>query len=653
MSSLEPVKILLVDDIEENLVALEALLRQPELTILSARSGTEALELLLDHEFALAILDVQMPDMDGFQLAELMRGTERTRRIPIIFVTAGQHGPQRIFDGYEAGAVDFLTKPIDPRILRHKVDTFIELWRQRQQLANQLSVLREAEQLRSRVRALEEQRYQLLSTVFRHVPVCLALVRGHPPVIEFSNAAFEKLAGGGPLVGQRLGARLPQLERLADARDMPGAGASPDVAPRTERAMRIGERDYDVMFQPLGATSPEEGIAVVAFDVTELASARRDADVANRAKDEFLAMLGHELRNPLAPIVTALHLMQIKCGELAKDERAIIDRQVRHMVRLVDDLLDVSRITRGKLDLNLEPVDLADVVAKAVETAQPLIQQRRHSISSAVPPGLAVMADPVRLSQVILNLLTNAARYTEPGGRIEVRARRLTDANRERIDLEVVDNGIGIRPEMLGRIFQLFVQEAQDLSRAQGGLGLGLAIARSFARLHGGELFAHSDGHGKGSTFTVRLPPLGAADAPQPSRRDPAAEGDLPETAPRHPRRVLVVDDNRDVATMFASALAQLGHTTEVAYDAEGALDAARRFRPEVGVLDVGLPGTDGLTLARDLKRMPGLEQLRLIAVSGYGQAADRTRALAAGMDEHLVKPVAIERLDAVIANLH
>lgn len=650
MSALEPVRILLVDDIEENLVALEALLRQDGLTISTARAGNEALELLLEHEFALAILDVQMPDMDGFQLAELMRGTERTRRIPIIFVTAGTHGPQRIFDGYEAGAVDFLTKPIDPRILRHKVDTFIELWRQRQQLANQLLVLREAEQLRSRVRALEEQRYQLLSTVFRHVPVCLALVRGHPPVIEFSNAAFEKLADGGPLVGQPLGERLPELARLADAPFALSADAAGDLAPRTERALTIRDRDYDVMFQPLGTNSPDS-VAVVAFDVSDLARARREADVANRAKDEFLAMLGHELRNPLAPIVTALHLMQIKCGELASEERAIIDRQVRHMVRLVDDLLDVSRITRGKLDLNLEPADLAEVVAKAVETAQPLIHQRRHSLQIDVPAGLPVMADPVRLSQVILNLLTNAARYTESGGNIAVRARRMQAAGRERIVLDVTDDGIGIRPEMLGKIFQLFVQEEQDLARAQGGLGLGLAIARSFAHLHGGELTAHSDGHGKGSTFTVRLPPLGSADSPEPRRRDDAQLDGAVDAGTRQPRRVLVVDDNRDVATMFASALTQLGHTTEVAYDAEGALDVARRFRPDVGVLDVGLPGTDGLTLARDLKRVPGLEQLRLIAVSGYGQAADRSRALAAGIDEHLVKPVAIERLDATIAS--
>jgi len=651
MSALEPVKILLVDDIEENLIALEALLRQPDLTILTARSGTTALELLLENEVALALLDVQMPDMDGFQLAELMRGSERTRRIPIIFITAGQHGPQRIFDGYEAGAVDFLTKPIDHRILRHKVDTFIELWRQRQQLAYQLNLMREAEQLRSRVRALEQQRYQLLSTVFRHVPVALGLVRGHPPMIEFCNAAFEKLAGA-DILGRTLQSRLPELARLVDAPFAPSSENAEDLAPRIERALRIGERDFDVVLQPMGAQWPE-GVAVVAFDVTDLARARRDADVANRAKDEFLAMLGHELRNPLAPIVTALHLMQIKCGELASEERAIIDRQVRHMVRLVDDLLDVSRITRGKLDLNLEPVDLADIVAKAVETAQPLIQQRKHAITTKAPAGLAVMADPVRLSQVILNLLTNAARYTEPGGNIEVRAQRVTEGGRERLELSVQDDGIGIRPEMLGNIFKLFVQEEQDISRAQGGLGLGLAIARSFARLHGGELSAHSDGHGKGSTFTLRLPPLGASDAPQPHGEADVA-GDLAaDTAPRLPRRVLVVDDNRDVATMFASALTQLGHTTEVAYDAEGALAAARRFRPDIGVLDVGLPGTDGLALARDLKQVPGLEQIRLIAVSGYGQAADRSRSLAAGMDEHLVKPVAIERLDATIASLN
>jgi signal transduction histidine kinase len=519
----DPVKLLIVDDVPENLVALEALLQQADVQILSARTGTEALELLLQHEFALALLDVQMPDLDGFQLAELMRGTERTRRIPIVFVTAGQHGPQRIFDGYEAGAIDFLTKPIDPRILRHKVDTFIELFRHRQQLARQIE---------------------------------------------------------------------------------------------------------------------------------EIAAARREADVANRAKDEFLAMLGHELRNPLAPIVTALHLMQLKCGDLAREERAIIDRQVRHMVRLVDDLLDVSRITRGKLELNLEPVALGDIIAKAVEMAQPLIEQRRHELQVEAPhEGLEVMADPVRLAQVIMNLLTNAARYTEPGGHIHIRAYVDGAGEQARVALDVRDDGIGIRPEMLGNIFQLFVQEEQDLARAQGGLGLGLAIARSFARLHGGELSALSEGHGKGSTFTLRLPPRGSPAAPRPPAPQ-AAEQIVASGAQRASRRVLVVDDNRDVATMFASALRQLGHTTEVAYDAASALEVARRFRPEVGVLDVGLPGTDGLSLARELRRMPGMDSLRLIAVSGYGQSADRRRALAAGMDEHLVKPVAVERLDAAIVAL-
>ncbi len=644
----EAVNLLLVDDIAENLIALEALLRQPGLAIHQARSATEALELLLQHEFALAILDVQMPDIDGFQLAEMMRGTERTRRIPIIFVTAGLHGPQRIFDGYEAGAVDFLTKPIDPRILRHKVDTFIELFRQRQQLATQLAVLREAEELRSRVRTLEDQRYQLLSTVFRHVPVGLALVRGNPATIDFCNTAFGQLIGGTEgAVGRELRALLPELDAMAEqfrnGRDVT------DAEPSVERARRIGERDYDVLVQPLGAGAIDrDALAVVAFDVTELARARRDADVANRAKDEFLAMLGHELRNPLAPIVTALHLMKIKCGNIASEERAIIDRQVRHMVRLVDDLLDVSRITRGKLDLNLEPVDVADIVAKAAETVHPLIEKRRHTLRLDVAAGLAVMADPVRLAQVLLNLLTNAARYTEPGGNIEVRGYERDGT----IAIDVIDDGIGIRPEMIASIFQLFVQEEQDLSRSQGGLGLGLAIARSFAQLHGGELGAHSEGPGKGSTFRLRLPPLGATGAPQARAVQSASDSD-DRGASRQPRRVLVVDDNRDVATMFATALNELGHTTEIAHDADAALEAARRFRPDIGVLDVGLPGTDGLTLARNLRRMPGLEQLKLIAVSGYGQAADRSRSLAAGMDEHLVKPVAIERLDAAIARLN
>jgi signal transduction histidine kinase/ActR/RegA family two-component response regulator len=360
---------------------------------------------------------------------------------------------------------------------------------------------------------------------------------------------------------------------------------------------------------------------------------------ANRTKDEFLAMLGHELRNPLAPIVTALQLMRARGdGDAFPKERAIIERQTCHLIRLVDDLLDVSRITRGKVALHKRNIELGAVVSKALEIASVLLEERGHRLRTAVASvGLGVAGDEDRLAQVIANLLTNAAKYTAPGGSITVTGAR----EAEWVVLTVADDGLGIDPELLPRIFDRFVQGQRGLDRAEGGLGLGLAIVRSLVEMHGGQVSARSEGPGKGSEFIVRLPWVEAA-AGDPAR-DPAgtADGDRAVV----PKRVLIVDDNRDAAVVLEEALGELGHVTRSAFDAPSALCVARDFGPDVALLDIGLPVMDGYELARRLRDLPGMSGIRLVAVTGYGQDADRARSRDAGFYEHLVKPIDLDQV--------
>jgi signal transduction histidine kinase len=369
------VHFLLVDDLEENLVSLEALLKRDDLVLLKARSGDEALELLLRHDVALALLDVQMPGMDGFELAEFMRGSERTRHIPIIFVTAGSADNQRRFRGYEAGAVDFIHKPIEGDILRSKANVFFDLYRQRQQIAAQRDALETATQ------ALKE---------------------------------------------------------------------------------------------------------------------------ADRRKDEFLAVLGHELRNPLAALGAGLHLLQRHTGTTQADGiRERMDRQLFHLSRLVEDLLDISRISNGKISLRKERIELATIVRSAIEASQANIDAAGHAFTVRLPDGPVWLdADHTRMAQVIANLLNNAAKYTPAGGEISLCA----SDDGDHIEIEVADNGVGIPPEMQSKVFQIFAQVDDHREYAAGGLGIGLALVRQLVALHGGSIGVRSGGRGEGSTFLVSIP---------------------------------------------------------------------------------------------------------------------------------------------------
>jgi signal transduction histidine kinase len=364
----------------------------------------------------------------------------------------------------------------------------------------------------------------------------------------------------------------------------------------------------------------------VAFDRARLFEeanrALERAEEASRAKDEFLAMLGHELRNPLSPIATALELLKLRAGGAPSGELAIIDRQVQHLVRLVDNLLDVSRVARGKIELSRLPVDLGAVLARAIEAASSLVEQRGHRLDVSLPAApLRVLGDEARLTQVFTNLLTNAAKYTPPRGRIALAAERDGDT----VLVHVSDNGIGIEPGLCERLFGLFVQGRRGPDRSEGGLGLGLALVRSLVELHGGSVDVVSDGPGQGSRFTVRLALLG-------TEVGPANDTDA--------RRVLIVDDNVDAALLLAELLRLNGHEVAVAHDGPGALEAAARTPFDVAVLDIGLPGMDGYELAHELRVRGGAAAPYLIALTGYGQSQDRRRSAAAGFALHMVKPV-------------
>jgi signal transduction histidine kinase len=571
------------------------------------------------------VSDVMMPGLDGFQLVSALRGGEGTQAIPIILLSA-RAGEEARIDGLTSGADDYLVKPFSARELIARVD---------------------AQVVRARLRSLEEAHAVRLASVFQHAPVGVAILRGPDHVFEFANYEYLGLVARRDLVGRPARQALPEYEGqgIFEILDQVYASAEPMVIHSMRaQVQRLGEdveeAFFDVSCQPLlDEGCRATGIAVVVVDVSELTRARREAESANRAKDEFLAMLGHELRNPLAPILTALQLMRLRNLSGGEREREIIERQVRHVVSLVDDLLDVSRITRGTVQLKRARVDLADVVAKAIEMTSPAIEERRHQLNVQVPRGLEVQGDAARLAQVLANLLTNAAKYTDPGGAVSVEGR--VEGSEAVID--VTDAGRGIAPDMLPRIFELFSQERQEIDRSEGGLGLGLAIVRSLVQAHGGTVEAHSEGKGRGSSFTIRLP-LACREAGVEAAGAPVLTGE-PST-PAAGLRVLIVDDNPDAAEMLSESLRSLGHTIRMAYNGFTALQLAAEHHPDVMLLDLGLPVMDGFEVAERLKAMPGMERVALVAITGYGQEADRERTQKAGFDEHMVKPVDLDRLE-------
>ena len=455
---------------------------------------------------------------------------------------------------------------------------------------------------------------------------------------------------------------LDDRERLLPAqRDALATTASVVIVPLVARgralgALMLGAGSAARFADPENRSLAEElgRRAGGALDIADLFESQRRTNerlneaverqqAADRKKDEFLAILGHELRNPLAPIVTALDLMGLSGKPGFERERAVIRRQAEHLTRLVEDLLDISRVTSEKLQLRREPLELWSIITNAIEVASPLFDQRHHRLVVDVArTHLLVEADAVRLSQVFANLLANAAKYTEPGGRIAIRAARRESS----IDVVIEDSGNGISQHLLPHIFEPFIQADRTIDRAAGGLGLGLALVKSLTQLHGGTVTAASDGPGKGATFTVNLPQYSAV----PTGTDEYVTH--PVTIIHPPTgRVLVVDDNADAADTLADVLRGVGYEVAVAHDAPQALDLAAKFLPSIALLDIGLPVMDGYELARHLREQLA-SPLRLVAVSGYGHDADLARSRAAGFDVHLGKPVPMDVLVQVLGTL-
>jgi PAS domain S-box-containing protein len=535
------------------------------------------------------------------------------------------------------------------------------------QIANHLGITKtQINAFRIQVAADNERNNLLLKA-----PVGTALLSGREHVFRLANPLFCRMVRRDDLIGKsyREVFRRPEQRRLCEILDRVYETGEPfsteeylvpddlqEDGTRADRYFRFNVeplRDADDQVYGMMAVATEISEQVRARQVLERSQAEnqkllQELEAASRAKDEFLAMLGHELRNPLSPIATALQLMKLRSDSGTTREQQVIERQVNHLTRLVDDLLDVSKITRGKVELRKERVEVSDVIAKAVEMASDLFEQRSHDLFLDVPKErLWVDGDPVRLAQVVANLLTNAARYTERGGKITVSARPEVERASQEIVIRVKDNGAGISPDLLPRIFDLFIQGHRSSDRAQGGLGLGLALVKNLVALHGGSVVALSAGLGQGSEFVIRLPPAAQA-------ADSAAVGPEQDRAPQHPpghgKRVLVVDDNSDAADSLADLLRDVGHEVAVAYSPVAALDAVERFRPQVAVLDIGLPVMDGYELAARLRSNPVTTDCLLIALTGHGQSRDRIRSEEGGFQYHLVKPVDIVQLMKIVA---
>ncbi len=595
--------------------------------------GEQAVSAIRKEPPDAVVTDVMMPKLDGFGLLHALRADPATRAIPVVMLSA-RAGEEARIEGAASGADDYIVKPFSARELVARVSAQLQL---------------------ARLRGIAIAERGALQQLFMEAPAAIAILRGPEHVYDLANPAYCALVGRPreELLGKPGRLALPELvtQGVWDILDRVRATGERFVASafpsRLHRTGGPAVGFFNWVAQPARDVSADiDRILIFAVEITDQVVARERAEHlaaelqrANRAKDEFVAMLGHELRNPLAPIATALRVMELRDIVGAERERAVIGRQVERLTRLVDDLLDVSRIASGKVELSTSPREIADVVAQAIEVTSPLFEQRGQRLRVSVGrPGLVVRMDPQRMTQVVSNLLTNASKYSDAGGEIRIGAQ----AEGNQLVLRVEDAGIGIEPEMLPRVFDLFTQEHQSLDRSRGGLGLGLAIVRNLVAMHGGSVTAASEGRGRGSTFTVVLPLCELGSAPGGER-----EGAVPMVRQRSDgRRVMIVDDNVDAAETLADMLRLLGHVTQIAADGPAALQAIETFAPDVALLDIGLPVMDGYELARRIRATPGASKVRLFAVTGYGQDEDRRRSRDAGFDGHLVKPV---NLDAVV----
>jgi two-component system CheB/CheR fusion protein len=629
--------LLIIDDnpADRELTARELLRSDPTIRITHITNDRELHGALERNDHDLAITDYELRWTNGIEVLRMIKARDASK--PVIMFT-GSGSEEVAVKAMKEGLDDYITKTVKhfPRI-PIAVAANLERVRQRHELARQQRLLQETTRTAAeRVRVSEERFRAVQETSPDGFTVLDAVRDAAGAIVDFRiaymNDAAARVAKAPreALIGRRV-LEIHPGNREAGLFDR-------YVHVVTSGESWVGEVDYNqdsiVAFVRLAVAKVGDGVAISTVDVSERKRAEDALREADRQKDEFLAMLAHELRNPLAPIRNGGELLARMMGD---DARAgpvidIIRRQVAHLTRLVDDLLDVSRITRRRIELKQDVVDLATVVAQAVETVEPLMRSRNHHLRvTSDAPHLFVRGDLARLVQCIVNLLNNAAKFTDPGGEILVETRRRD----ERGFIEVSDNGIGISAALQPKIFTLFVQSDQTLDRAQGGLGIGLSVVQQLIEMHGGSVAVHSDGPGKGSRFCVELPLI-----------DPPKQAPRTDTrAKLRATRFLIVDDNVDAAETIAFMLRAEGHDTRTVHQARDVLRAVNNFRPEYVLLDIGLPGMDGYAVAQEIRRLPRGDQPRLIALTGYGQPEDRKRALDAGFDEHFVKPVDVDQM--------
>lgn len=600
------------------------------LQVRTASDGLKAWNAIQERQPDLLLTDVMMPGMNGFELLQAVRSQDSYQALPVIMLSA-RAGEEARAEGLEAGADDYLVKPFSARELLARVEGNLALGRVRRTLFRERSA------------------YAL---VFQQAPIPIAVLRGQNLIFELANPAYEAVVGRSAFVGKTLMEALPELEGQGFEELLLQVMHSGREHVANEAPVRLargpkGEFEqayFTYIYAPLidGDPLQEPRVVCIANDVTAQVNARSvterlasEAQAANRAKDEFLAMLGHELRNPLSPILTAIELLRMR-GRSTR-ELDILQRQVGNLVRLVDDLLDVSRIAQGKVSLDKQVTEIFPLILSALETASPLFEERGQVVVSEVPrQGLAVYVDPGRIVQVVSNLLTNAAKYSGAGTTVKVVASAVDSS----VQLVVEDQGAGIEQEMLDRVFELFTQRSQTIDRSLGGLGLGLSIVKSMVSLHGGSVRAESEGLGKGSRFVVELPaaPTALSTASGSEKSSTESSAGIPGLM-----NILIVDDNRDAARTLALVLEARGHTVRTAHDGPSALKIVADFPADVAFLDIGLPVMNGYELAGKMREMS--PSTHLVAVTGYGQEEDRRRSKEAGFSHHLVKPVAMDEI--------
>src|SRR5947209_9679766 len=659
-------RILMVDDHRPNLLALEAILSPLGEELVGVTSGEDALRQLLDGEFALILMDVQMPGMDGIETAAVIKQRERNRSTPIIFLTAIAKDPSFIFKGYSQGAVDYLLKPFDPEILRTKVSVFVDLWRRGELIKRQAAMLR-AQELRELERRSEVRFHALTDSM----PQCVWAAR-RDGEIYYCNRVWREYAGadaGLSFFGAVPADELPAVQAAWGAAIRGGRGL--------EREQRLRRHDGELRWH-LCRVVPEhdEHGAVVGWIATATdidhqkrveeahaalllreQEARALLEEANRSKDEFLATVSHELRTPLNAILGWTRML--RTGALEGEEklrRALetIERNARVQTQLVDDILDVSRIIAGKLRVQVRRIDLRSVILAAVDAVRPAAEAKQLEVVLDLRDEASNFhGDPDGLQQVVWNLLSNAIKFTPGKGKVAI------DLQRSNGDVEIVvaDTGMGIAHDFLPHVFDRFRQADSSSTRMQGGLGLGLAIVRHLVEVHGGTVRAESEGEGQGARFTVRLPVRQIQDQPLENEAALGNATHLEAVKPVEPvslarMRVLVVDDDPDARELVRVMLATYGAEVLVAASADEAMEVIARGPVDALVSDIGLPSEDGYALIRRVRALPATARLPALALTAYASVADQRRALESGFQRHVTKPVEPAELAAVLATM-